>query len=207
MSMFAGGPVRTTRLSFLAPDLVRQLDVPGYVETRYRESIAEVPVLDGESAKERRMREMSYLNLTRFVQILLDRKDRASMAVGLEVRVPFCDHRLVDYVFNAPWAMKAFDGREKSLLRAATRDILPDEIANRVKSPYPTTQDPSYAEAVRTRLRALAADAASPARPLLNLPAIEDALEHASGPDVRNAGEVVLQLDGWMRHNDVSIEV
>ena len=207
MAMFAGGPVRTTRLSFLAPDLVRQLDVPGYVETRYRESIAEVPVLDGESPKERRMREMSYLNLTRFVQILLDRKDRASMAVGLEVRVPFCDHRLVDYVFNAPWAMKAFDGREKSLLRAATRDILPDEIANRVKSPYPTTQDPSYAEAVRTRLRALAAEPASPARPLLNLPAIEDALEHASGPDVRNAGEVVLQLDGWMRHNEVTIEL
>ena len=205
-TMFAGGPVRTHRLSFLAPDLVARLDMPGYVDARYREAIAEVPVREGESAKERRMREMSYLNLTRFVQILLDRKDRASMAVGLEVRVPFCDHRLVEYVFNAPWSMKAFDGREKSLLRAATRDLLPDEIADRVKSPYPTTQDPTYAEAVRARLRTLLAQSDAPVRPFLDLAAIGDAVEHASGPDIRNAGEVVLQLDGWMRHNRVTIE-
>lgn len=92
------------------------------------------------------MREISYLHLTRFVQFLLDRKDRMSMAVGLEVRVPFCDHRLVDYVFNIPWRLKTFDGREKSILRAATRELLPDSIVERQKSPYPSTQDPaSYA--------------------------------------------------------------
>jgi asparagine synthase (glutamine-hydrolysing) len=58
--------------------------------------------MEGEDAVERRMREISYLHLTRFVQFLLDRMDRMSMAVGLEVRVPLCDHRLVDYVFNTP---------------------------------------------------------------------------------------------------------
>lgn len=58
------------------------------------------PVVPGESPEDRRMREITYLNLTRFVQTLLDRKDLMSMATGLEVRVPFCDHRLVEYVFN-----------------------------------------------------------------------------------------------------------
>ena len=207
LSGFAGGPVRTTRLSFLAPDLLAKLDVPGYVDARYRQAVAEVPVLPGEDAKERRMREISYLHLTRFVQILLDRKDRASMAVGLEVRVPFCDHRLVDYVFNAPWAMKAFDGREKSLLRAAARNVLPDEIAERVKSPYPTTQDPSYGEAVRDRLRGLLARPDAPVRPLLDTAAVTDAIENATGPDLRHAGEPVLQLDSWLRQNAVEVEV
>ena len=105
-----------------------------------------MPELTGPAAEdphERRMREICYLFLTRFLPNLLDRKDRMSMAVGLEVRVPFCDHRLVEYVFGTPWAHKTFDGREKSLLRAATADVLPQSVVQRVKSPYPSTQDPT----------------------------------------------------------------
>src|SRR5262249_50373852 len=132
------------------------------------EALAEVPHRDGETGKERRMREVCYLHLTRFVQILLDRKDRMSSAVGLEVRVPFCDHRLVQYVFNTPWSMKTFDGREKSLLRAAAADILPESVAQRVKSPFPSAQDPRYAQAIRTELRRVLADRDAPVRPLLN---------------------------------------
>ena len=207
MGGFAGEPARNTRLSFLSPDLLGKLDLPGYTDARYREAMAEVPVLHGEDPKERRMRQMSYVHLTRFVQALLDRKDRASMAVGLEVRVPFCDHRLVEYVFNAPWAMKSFDGREKSLLRAATRDILPDAVADRVKSPYPSTQDPGYAEAVRERLRELLAEDDAPVLPYIDVEAATEAVESAAGPDVRNAGEIVLMLDTWMRQNDVEFEV
>lgn len=101
------------------------------------------------------MRRISHLHLTRFVRVLLDRKDRASMAVGLEVRVPFCDHRLVEYVYNAPWALKSFDGREKSLLREATADLLPRSVYDRVKSPYPSTQDPKYAAALQDHVKEL----------------------------------------------------
>jgi asparagine synthase (glutamine-hydrolysing) len=128
----------------LDPDIARLLDLDGYIEQRYREAIAEVPETDGQSDLERRLRRICYLHLTRFVRIMLDRKDRMSMAVGLEVRVPFCDHRLVDYVFNTPWAYKTFDGREKSLLRAAVADMLPQSVIQRVKSPYPSTQDRGY---------------------------------------------------------------
>ena len=153
------------------------------------------------------MRELCYLHLTRFVRALLDRKDRASMAVGLEVRVPFCDHRLVEYVFNAPWAMKTFDGREKSLLRAAARDVLPDEVAERVKSPYPSTQDPGYGEAIRARLRTMLGDPAAPVLPLIDVAAVTDAVESSPGEEVRAGGEVVLLLDTWLRMNDVVIDV
>jgi asparagine synthase (glutamine-hydrolysing) len=103
------------------------------------------------------MRVICYLHLTRFLRLLLDRKDRMSMAVGLEVRVPFCDHRLVEYVYNTPWSLKTFDGREKSLLRAAAADLLPQSVLQRVKSPYPSTQDPHYASALQQQAKELLA--------------------------------------------------
>ena len=127
------------------------------------------------------MREISYLHLTRFVHFLLDRKDRMSMAVGLEVRVPFCDHRLVDYVFNIPWRLKTFDGREKSILRAATRELLPDSIVERQKNPYPSTQDPAYEKAIRADVADILEDRSHPAASLLNRKVIEDILAQPLG--------------------------
>ncbi|MEV5537671.1 asparagine synthase (glutamine-hydrolyzing) [Saccharopolyspora shandongensis] len=157
----------TERAEILSPDVAATLDLESYVADSYRDAIGSVPVLDGEGDFERRMREICYLHLTRFVRILLDRKDRMSMAVGLEVRVPFCDHRLVEYVFNAPWSLKTFDGREKSLLRHAAADVLPKSVVERVKSPYPSTQDPKYAAVLQRQVADLVA-AGDPALSLLD---------------------------------------
>ena len=130
--------------NILAPGLRETLDLPRYVQDAYDTAVAKIERLPGESDFEWQMRKICYLHLTHFVRILLDRKDRMSMALGLEVRVPFCDHRLVEYVYNAPWSLKTYDGREKSLLRGAVRDVLPQSVVDRVKSPYPSTQDPAY---------------------------------------------------------------
>lgn len=194
---FTGG-ADAPREALLDPGLLAELDLPGYRQDRYREALAEVAHLDGADAHEERMREISYLHLTRFVQLLLDRKDRMSMANGLEVRVPFCDHRLVQYVYNAPWAMKTFDGREKSLLRAATRDLLPDAVAQRVKSPYPATQDPRYTAALQRELAEVLADPAAPVRDLLDLDSARQAVT-ADGATRRSAMELVLMLNAWLR--------
>jgi asparagine synthase (glutamine-hydrolysing) len=136
-----------------APGIAAALDLPGYRRDAYESAVAEIEHLDGEDDLERRMRISSYLHLTRFLRYLLDRKDRMSMAVGLEVRVPFCDHRLVEYVYNAPWALKTYDAREKSLLRGAARDLLPRSVIERVKSPYPSTQDPHYVATLQRQAR------------------------------------------------------
>lgn len=138
--------------------LLAKLDLGSYVADQYRTALAEVDHLDGESEREARMRAVCHLHLTRFVRMLLDRKDRASMAVGLEVRVPFCDHRLVEYVYNTPWSLKTFDGREKSLLRHATAHVLPTSVRDRVKSPYPSTQDPGYAAALQRQAKEVLAE-------------------------------------------------
>ncbi len=184
------------------PAVASELDIGGYVAERYCDALSEVGRLDSESALERRMRELCYLHLTHFLQVLLDRKDRMSMAVGLEVRVPFCDHRLVEYVFNAPWRFKTFDGREKSLLRAATSDLVPRSIAERRKSPYPTTRDPEYDAALAGRLRAIADDPAAPVLQLVQrsrLSALAAGGGHAVATVLGRRGvELVLALNAWL---------
>ncbi|WP_437730115.1 asparagine synthase (glutamine-hydrolyzing) [Sorangium sp. So ce1335] len=194
--------------TLLAPALLERLDLQGYIAERYREALAEVPRLPGETGKERRMREISYLHLTRFLQLLLDRKDRMSMATGLEVRVPFCDHRLVEYVFNVPWSMKTFDGREKSLLRAASRDLLPRSVLDRRKSPYPATQDPAYARALRAQLAALLARKDAPVLPLLDVARARAVAADTGGPAdevSRSSMEQALLLDDWLARYEIEL--
>ncbi|MGO1051527.1 asparagine synthase (glutamine-hydrolyzing) [Crossiella sp. CA198] len=146
----------------LRPELRAALDIGGYVADEYATAVAKVEHLDGEDAFARRMRTSSHLHITRLVRAMLDRKDRMSMAVGLEVRVPFADHRLVEYVYNTPWSLKNVDGREKGLLRQAVAHLLPQSVVQRVKSPYPSTQDSGYALALQEQAREVLAEADSP---------------------------------------------
>ncbi|WP_328603752.1 asparagine synthase (glutamine-hydrolyzing) [Amycolatopsis sp. NBC_00345] len=179
-------------------ELMSTLDLGGHLRDSYATAVAEAGTRAGESEHERRMRVISYLHLTRFVRVLLDRKDRLSMAVGLEVRVPFCDHRLVEYVYRTPWAMKTFDGREKSLLRAAARDVLPVSVAERVKSPYPSTQDPKYVEALRGQVEDVLANRAHPVFDLVDHRALKElmAADETASP-LRPLLERVLNFATW----------
>ncbi|MFF1421067.1 asparagine synthase (glutamine-hydrolyzing) [Streptomyces sp. NPDC058280] len=162
----------------LRPEVHTALNIPGFLQDSYATAVADIERLPGESDFEYRMRRICYLHLTRFVRLLLDRKDRTSMAVGLEVRVPFCDHRLVEYVYNAPWSLKSFDGREKSLLREATADVLPKSVYDRVKSPYPSTQDPKYAIALQEQAKDLLADPSHRVFDLVDPATVRRAAEH-----------------------------
>jgi asparagine synthase (glutamine-hydrolysing) len=173
------------RLSVLNPDFMAYLNPVSYVDQRYREALAEVPHLPGEDPSERRIREVSYLSITRFLPTLLDRKDRMTMAQSLEVRVPFCDHRLVEYAFNIPWALKNYGNISKGILRKAAEGWLPPEILLRRKSPYPSTPNPTYFDAMATRLSEILHDASAPINPLLNRARLLALIE--SGPQ---AGQI-----------------
>jgi asparagine synthase (glutamine-hydrolysing) len=190
-----------------------RLALTDYVKQCYAAALDEVPRLPGETGLEERMREITYLNLTRWENFLLDRKDRISMAVGLEVRVPFCDHRLVEYVFNAPWAMKNFDGREKSLLRAAMQDVLPDSVLDRTKNPYPSTQDVKYELALREQVAEILTENA----PVLQL-VTEEGIRKLLGVPVGSYGvggpwsaravlERLVEFNTWVTEYDVRVEL
>lgn len=192
------------------PDLLAKLDLDAYERDCHSKAVAEISAGDHlDDPAEARYREVTYLALTRHAQVLFDRKDRMSMACGLEVRVPFADHRLVEYTFNVPWAMKSFDGREKSLLRAAMKDLLPEAVAQRVKTPYPSIRADAYNRTLRERLADVVLTGSSPLAPLFSSrlgtrirqdgpAALEEGMSRA-------ALETTLQLDGWLRTYDVDI--
>jgi len=193
----------TKHLDHLNPDLLRTLDISNFVADQYHTALSEVPTLIGPRAAdphERRMREICYLSLTRHLPWLLERMDRMSMAVGLEVRVPFCDHRLVEYVFATPWAYKIFDQREKSLLRAATADLLPKSIVTRIKSGFPVTHDPTYETMLRSRFTALLNDRDAAVAPLLAVDWCRAALKATGSGVNRLAMEQILMLEHFLTH-------
>ena len=160
------------RTNVFSKELNELIQPEKYILRRYRETLEETPRLPGENRLEARRREMFYLNIKWFMSTLLDRKDRMSMAHGLEVRVPYCDHRLAQYVWNIPWDMKTLGGMEKGLLRKALSGILPDEVLYRKKSPYPKTHNPSYEKAVSTWIIEILNDNSSPLLPFVNKKAI-----------------------------------
>lgn len=195
----------------LSSEMLNRLDLEGHRRDAYREALERVPVLAGESGNERRLREMAHLGLTRFLRTLLDRMDRMGTATGLEVRTPFCDHELVEYVFNVPWQMKLVGNREKGLLRASVKDLLPDQILNRVKSPYPATQDPIYEAGLRTALREVLDDPTSPVLPLISRQKAEDLLGRngsaASHSYNRGGLEMTLWMNRWLRDYQIDLQI
>jgi asparagine synthase (glutamine-hydrolysing) len=197
--------------SLLDPGLLKQLNLPGYRHDSYRAGLADVPRLAGEQGLERRMREIFHLTLTRLMPLLLDRMDRMSMANALEVRVPFCDHRLIEYVFNVPWAMKTFDGREKSLLRAVARDLVPPAIVRRRKAPFPATQDPGYERALVAELAGLLDRPDAAIAPYLNVERARALVAAPAGSiegnEARSVVELVLRLDAWLTGHRVELDL
>ncbi len=150
------------RFSFIKDDFASLINPHEYVYSRYKNTVNKAPKRVDMNAVDSRMAEMMKLNLDWFMQTLLDRKDRMSMYSSLEVRVPFCDHRIVEYLYNVPWEMKDYNGYEKGLLREAMKGYLPDEVLWRKKSPYPKTHNPAYRHAVSDLLSDIIADETSP---------------------------------------------
>ncbi|MBP2243047.1 asparagine synthase (glutamine-hydrolyzing) [Cytobacillus eiseniae] len=165
------------REQLLLPKWQKKLNLQGYVQDRYNETVAETPQLDGETETEARRREMFYLNMVWFMQTLLDRKDRMSMGASLEVRVPFADHRIVEYAWNIPWEMKMLNGREKGILRKALEGILPNEVLYRKKSPYPKTYHPQYMNLVKNKLTAILNNKNAPILELISKQKVQDIID------------------------------
>jgi asparagine synthase (glutamine-hydrolysing) len=156
------------RQNLLNPDLSKKIKLKEYIDFRYNESLSKIDFCDDDSFDTKEKRKVTFLTMNWFMQTLLDRSDRMSMANGLELRVPFCDYRLVEYLWNIPWDIKALNGREKGLLRYVVKDLLPSEIVDRKKSPYPKTHNPNYLSKIKGMLETIINTPNAPICSILN---------------------------------------
>jgi asparagine synthase (glutamine-hydrolysing) len=209
---FAQRVTRSTGLGtgFFHGDLLKRLDLPGYCADRHRDAVAAVPDLPGESAEDRRMRRFVHVNLSAWFELGTAMNDGVSMAAGMEWRSPYCDHRLMSYLFNVPWSFKTTAGQHKSLLRDAVADLLPESVLARKPSPFPVTHDPLYPEYLRGELAALLDDSHAPVLPLLDLDAVRTAADDpnafASGWRARTDAEMVLQTNSWLDQHRIRLD-
>lgn len=200
------------RAQLMARGLSNKAAPEGYVMAAYLDTCHQSDILPENAPQERRMKEMVNLNFRWFMQTLLDRKDRMSMYSGLEVRVPFCDYRIAEYLYGVPWKFKDYKGREKGLLRHAVRALLPEEIVQRKKSPYPKTFDPGYEVLVTERLNRVLEEKDSPLYCLVDRQSLKAYLTRDSewpwyGQLMRRPQTIayLLQIEFWLRHYQVEI--
>lgn len=151
-----------------------------YLSAKYKAFMNQCPLLDSDSPSMRTSRLATWASVSYFMTSLLERKDRMSMASSVEVRVPFADHRILEYVYNVPWEIKFENHTEKALLRNAMSKWLPEKILNRKKSPYPKTQNPEYETIVRNMLHERIRKKGSALHHLLDQKAFQDFLESPS---------------------------
>ncbi len=200
------------RYKFLKPEFAKQINPQEIIDSRYKATIALADTSKTKSALNRRMKEMMKLNLDWFMQTLLDRKDRMSMYNGLEVRVPFCDYRIAEYLYNVPWEYKDYNHYEKGLLRKAMEDFLPKEVLWRKKSPYPKTHNPSYLKKVSEMLKEIIENPTSPLLQIVKKSELQKLLaENLSQPwygQLMTTPQTIayfVQFDYWLRKYKVRI--
>ena len=211
---FPWTPTLAPRKSLLNADFANTLRMEDYVKNAYDRAVSEVDILPMENETETSRRRIGYLSIRFFMQTLLNRMDRTSMNTGLEARVPFADKKLVSYVFNIPWEMKAKGGLDKNILRQSAVELLPDEILFRKNSPYPNTYNPYYENLLSARLKEVLSDGSSPLLPLLDRTAVQKFLDNPKDYGQPWYGQLMagpqmpaylLQIHYWLTEYHVTI--
>ncbi len=202
----------SVRIGLLQDHISTRINGEEFVMDRYRDTIRNCDILPGTDPLERQMKEMTVLNQSWFMQTLLDRKDRMSMYSGLEVRVPFCDYRIAEYLYCVPWKYKDYQGKEKGLLRYALGDVLPKSVAWRKKSPYPKTYDPRYENLVRKRLENVLSDPNAPIFSLIRRDKVKELIcgdcrwpWYGQLMGIPQTMAYLLQVNWWLEYYGISM--
>lgn len=204
------------RKNIINSDLIKPDELSMHIDKCYTASINETPYLFSENDEEKRRREIAHLNLNWFMYSLGERSERIGSSQGVNIRMPFCDYKLVEYVWNIPWKLKAYDGREKGLLRKCFSTELPEDIITRKKSPYPKTHNPDFENLVKEKLKNLLNDSNCKIKDLINTEYILSLMDQKSDYGKPWFGQLMaipqlyaylLQIDFWLKHYKISVEI
>lgn len=205
------------RKDILNKELAKSIDIQEYVDIKYKEAVEDIPLEETYTKEDIQMKKYSYLTMNYFGLNLLDRSDRMSMQHSLEIRVPFADYELVEYVYNIPWEMKNHMNQEKGILREAFKDILPEAIANRKKSPYPKTYDPNYTNLVIEALKEVISNPNNRLQELVDIEFVKHVIDSSEEEFERPwFGQLMrrpqlmaylIQLEMWLNEYDIKVEL
>lgn len=205
------------RQDILNKKIGKHIDIYEYVNSIYKLAIQDAPLTSTHDIDDMKMKILSYLTMTYFGATLLDRSDRMSMANNLEIRVPFTDYNLVEYAYNIPWYMKNYKEMEKGILREAFKDILPEEITNRKKSPYPKTYNPTYTKMVKDMLVKIVENENNRMKELVDIEYVKQIINADEKDYLRPwFGQLMtrtqlmaylIQLEMWLKEYDIKIEI
>jgi len=204
------------RQNIINKDLISPEHISEYIDKCYKSSINETPYLFLDNAEERRRREIAYLNINWFMYSLGERSERIGSSHGINIRMPFSDYKLVEYVWNIPWSIKAFDGREKGMLRKCFSTELPEEIILRKKSPYPKTHNPVFENLVKNKLKDILNDSSCRVKDIINTDFINSLMSEKSDYGKPWFGQLMaipqlyaylLQIDFWFKNYKITIEL
>lgn len=212
LNTFPWAQTTKERTAFLHPWILETIDPEAFVHSCYRDTIDQADILPENSAIDKRIKQLVNLNFRHFMQTLIDRGDRMGAYCGLDIRMPFCDYRIAEYLYGVPWSMKHDKGQEKGLLRLSMEGLLPHSVLYRKKSPFPKTYDPRYLEIVSDMLRQVLADPHAPIFGLVRKEALENLLHQDFswpwyGQLMRRPQTIVymLQINFWLEHYSVRI--
>ena len=203
------------RRNLVCPELLNGKDIADYIYSKYNNSIADTPICSADNPEEKRRREIAHLNLNWFMYSLGARSERIGMNCGLEIRMPFCDYKLAEYVWNIPWEYKTHNGREKGLLRTVFDGILPEEVLWRKKSPFPKTHNPEYENRVKEMVRDIFNDKNSHIHGIINEDYIRELMDQPSDYGKPWFGQLmampqlyayIIQLEYWMKKYNITVK-
>lgn len=200
------------RQKLINKNLRKKINIHKIIKKEYMNTIRELSLKD----RKDKYKKLFYINMTHFMTTLLDRKDRMTMGATIEARVPFADTKLIEYLWNMPFEYKYKDGIEKYILREAFKDILPQEILNRKKNPYPKTHNPLFLELVSNLLKDRLKNDKSILYKLFDIDEINNLLNSNSDYDIPWFGQLMTkpqliaylyQFDVWVEEYNIEIHV
>lgn len=209
------------RADLLKSSFVSSDDLWDYIDSSRKNTLKNVVHLDEKDTFENRFRDVNYLTIKWFMNTLIERTDRMSMQNSLEVRVPFADHRIFEYVYQLPAKMKlgllhSDTPVEKYLLRKAFEKELPNDVVYRKKSPFPKTYDPQYLSLVEHKMKSILSNTDGKLASIISFEYVTKLLEtHGSALKENLFGQLMtypqtlaylIQIDKWLDLYDITIE-
>lgn len=172
---------------------------------------------------ENTFRRTCYNTIKWFMNTLVERTARMAATVGVEVRIPFADYRLFDYVYNVSAKYKlglVNDNNvpiEKYLLRKAFENELPNDIVYRKKSPFPKTYDPKYLEMLEQEIKNIINKSSSPILQIINVKYLYEILDtHGENLKENWFGQLMtypqtlaylIQVNMWLEEYNVEVDI